>query len=126
MGSHLTVAQREALRHALANDLRRLDQSQSDHLGGVDRVEHAHEVLTDDGDEIRQHGAERAMDFAVSDRQTQAIGALAEALRRADTDAFGDCTDCGAPIPFARLRAEPWALRCVACESAREARLAGG
>lgn len=126
MESHLTAAQRDLLRRALTKDLRRLDQSQADLLGGVDRAEHAHQVLTDDGDEIRQHGAERAMDFAVADRQTQAIGALAEALRRVDSDAFGDCTDCGAPIPFARLRAEPWALRCVACESAREARLAAG
>jgi DnaK suppressor protein len=123
MNSHLTHAQRHLLRNALVNDLRRLDQSLSDQLGGAPRAEHAHDVLAQDGDEIRQHGAARAMDFTLSDRQAQAMGAIAAALARADTDAYGDCADCGEPIPFARLRAEPWALRCVDCESRRETRL---
>ncbi len=32
----------------------------------------------------------------------------------------GRCVDCGVDIPFDRLKAEPWALRCVDCASARE------
>ena len=28
--------------------------------------------------------------------------------------------ECGAPISFARLSAEPWALRCIACQSRHE------
>ena len=51
MGSHLTAAQQNLLRRALVNNpqrralvdtLQRLDQSQSDHLGGLDRAGHAH------------------------------------------------------------------------------------
>ena len=123
MCSHLTAAQRDLLRRALVNNPQRLDQSQSDPLGGLDRGWHDHQVLTDDGDEICQHGAERAMNFAVSDRELQAIGARSAALRRVDTGAFGQCADCGEAIPFARFHAEAWALRCVACEGAREARV---
>ncbi len=120
MSSHLTLAQRHLLRNELVNDLRRLDQSLSEQLGGTDRTERAHDILAQDGDDLRRRGAARAMDFALSDRQAQAMGVIADALRRADTEAYGDCADCGEPIPFARLRAEPWALRCVDCEARRE------
>lgn len=34
--------------------------------------------------------------------------------------AYGICTDCGEPIPFLRLQAQPTALRCLACQTARE------
>ena len=30
------------------------------------------------------------------------------------------CIDCAAPIPFARLQAEPTAVRCIVCQSAVE------
>jgi DnaK suppressor protein len=45
---------------------------------------------------------------------------VSEALRRLDGEGFGLCTGCGNEIPFDRLRAEPWAARCVPCETARE------
>jgi len=35
-------------------------------------------------------------------------------------DQYGVCADCAADIPFDRLKAEPWALRCVACETQHE------
>lgn len=31
-----------------------------------------------------------------------------------------DCEDCGDPIPDARRRAAPWAVRCTPCQSAFE------
>ena len=34
---------------------------------------------------------------------------------------YGTCTDCGAPIPFARLAAYPTAKRCLRCRQVREA-----
>ncbi|OYU46583.1 MAG: hypothetical protein CFE44_01340 [Burkholderiales bacterium PBB4] len=35
---------------------------------------------------------------------------------------YGLCAVCGSAIPDARLRAAPQALRCVACQTATEAR----
>jgi RNA polymerase-binding transcription factor DksA len=29
---------------------------------------------------------------------------------------YGKCIDCGTDIPLARLQAQPWAARCVACQ----------
>jgi DnaK suppressor protein len=38
-----------------------------------------------------------------------------EALRRLDEGAYGVCEDCGARINIERLRAVPFARRCVEC-----------
>lgn len=33
-----------------------------------------------------------------------------------DPDEFGECQDCGEPIPLRRLEILPWAIYCVACQ----------
>ncbi|MGF7488540.1 TraR/DksA family transcriptional regulator [Pasteurella bettyae] len=45
------------------------------------------------------------LDTALSDDEVEAI---AEAGRQ--------CSECGLPIPTARLRANPYAHRCVSCQ----------
>lgn len=120
MSSHLTAGQRALLRAALEQRQHQLDRRLADHLGGRSRAEHAREVLTQDGDDAPQRESEREMDMALSDLETQEIGEVSEALRRIEGEAYGRCTACDAEIPFDRLRAEPWAARCVPCETARE------
>ena len=60
------------------------------------------------------------LDIAELERDVHELGALLEALRRLPNDDFGLCADCGADIPFARLRVDPQATRCVACQSLAE------
>jgi DnaK suppressor protein len=120
MSSHLTPGQRALLRAALEQRRNQLDRRLADHLGGRSRAEHAREVLTQDDDDAPQRETEREMDLALSDLETQEVGVVSEALRRIDGEDYGLCTDCGTEIPFDRLRAEPWAERCVPCETARE------
>jgi RNA polymerase-binding transcription factor len=45
---------------------------------------------------------------------------LEAALKRVSEGSYGGCVDCGAEIPFERLRAQPGAERCVACQERRE------
>ena len=45
---------------------------------------------------------------------------LGAALKRVSDGTYGECVDCGAEIPFKRLRAQPGAERCVACQGRRE------
>ena len=53
-----------------------------------------------------------------SERRRQArIVALRAALRRMDDGEFGECAECGEPIPEKRLEIDPTALVCVACAS---------
>jgi DnaK suppressor protein len=41
-------------------------------------------------------------------------------LRRIDEGEYGDCLQCGEPIAYARLQAQPFANLCIDCQSARE------
>jgi DnaK suppressor protein len=46
----------------------------------------------------------------------QQLGLINEALDRITAGDYGVCLACGDPIPVKRLRAVPWARRCVPCQ----------
>ncbi len=48
------------------------------------------------------------------------------ALKKMDNGTFGVCSDCGAEIPYERLEALPFALRCAEDATRRELNLMGG
>jgi DnaK suppressor protein len=120
MSTHLTAGQKALLEAALVQRQHQLDQRLADQTQGQSRAEHAREMLLQDGDDAPQRGAERELDLALSDIELQQLGAVSDALRRLHGERFGVCVDCDSDIPFDRLKVEPWALRCVGCESARE------
>ena len=90
------------------------------HQEGRTRVEHARDVLAQDYDDAPQRAMDREVDQALTEFDTQELGAIGRALQRVHDDDFGLCIDCGGEIPFDRLKIEPQALRCVNCESRRE------
>jgi phage/conjugal plasmid C-4 type zinc finger TraR family protein len=47
-------------------------------------------------------------------------GAVMAALERIAHGTYGECSDCGTPIPEGRLDARPEASRCVKCQSKRD------
>ena len=53
--------------------------------------------------------------------RTEEIEKIQAAIQRLqdDPDDFGDCDDCGEPIPIRRLEIMPWARFCVKCQSKR-------
>jgi DnaK suppressor protein len=53
------------------------------------------------------------------------LGEVEAALRRVADESYGDCIDCGEPIPRARLQASPSAVRCVPCQQKVETRAGG-
>jgi len=118
---HLTAGQHALLEADLQQRQRWLQDRLSDHHGGLSRAEHARELLEQDGHDAPRREAERELDMAQSDRDTLELAAVRAALARLAAGEYGLCADCSEDIPFDRLKAEPWALRCVGCESAREA-----
>ena len=42
------------------------------------------------------------------------------ALKRLDHDLYGLCIDCAEPIPEDRLQAQPFAVRCLGCQTHSE------
>ena len=122
---HLTHGQRALIKAQLELRLHQLDQQRNRRQEGGSRVEHARELLQQDGDDAPQHAGDREVDLAMTDLETQELGAVSRALRRIDHDDFGLCGSCGAEIPFDRLKIEPQATLCVACASRLESKTPG-
>ncbi|WP_240920813.1 TraR/DksA C4-type zinc finger protein [Rubrivivax sp. JA1026] len=122
MSTQLTAGQRAWLEAALVQRQHQLDRRLEDHHQGLSRAEHAHELREQDHDDQPQREDERDVDMALSDLELRELGEVSAALRRLQAGAYGRCADCDEAIPFDRLKAEPWALRCVGCESRRERR----
>jgi DnaK suppressor protein len=115
MSTALTPEQRRLLEAALKTRQAQLDEQLVDHQQGRSRVEHAREVLQQDGDDAPQRDADREVDLARSDRELIELGQVSQALQRIHHADFGLCGDCGDHIPFERLKLEPWTRRCVNC-----------
>ncbi len=65
--------------------------------------------------------------LAVLDRGRDVRAQVDEALGRLAAGRYGLCAECGEPIPPARLRALPFAVRCLPCQERLEnARQGGG
>jgi RNA polymerase-binding protein DksA len=60
------------------------------------------------------------------ERDVGELRAVEAALARMDDGSYGLCTRCGGPIGEARLRANPAAERCIACQTAYERQYAPG
>lgn len=48
-------------------------------------------------------------------RNQQMLVKIEGALRRMDSDNYGDCYKCGEPIDIRRLQFDPTNTRCIAC-----------
>ena len=118
--SPLTPTQRAQLAAELGLRRAQLDSQLGDQLAGQTRAEHARDLLLQDGDDAPQRDADREVALARTDHELAELGQVSRALQRIGSPDFGLCSDCGEAIAFERLRLEPWAARCVACESAHE------
>jgi DnaK suppressor protein len=62
------------------------------------------------------------IDDAQEGRDVDELEAVRAALLRLDLGSYGDCVDCGEPIPIERLKVQPTAARCAGCQVRREHR----
>ena len=109
-----TLARRlDARREELLASLRRhLARSRRDNDAGLDGV----------GDEADQAFAEvlHDTDNAALRRDNGELALVDAARQRMAKDEYGVCKTCGDPIAFARLLAQPAAVRCVRCQNLHE------
>jgi RNA polymerase-binding transcription factor DksA len=72
----------------------------------------------------RAEGAARRsladVDAAEEQRDRDELLEVDAALARLDQGVYGDCGECGEPIPLQRLMVQPAARRCAACQVAFE------
>jgi len=61
----------------------------------------------------------QAMAKAAEQRRRARVSMIKAALQRLDDGEYGECEECGEPIPAGRLAIDPTVTACVACASAR-------
>lgn len=96
----------------------RLREHQQHLLHRVNQVKR--EIETPDADEgdleeEAQEAAREALLNALDEQTRSEYVRVNAALARMDADEYGECVDCGDEIQLARLKAIPWAFRCVEC-----------
>jgi RNA polymerase-binding protein DksA len=120
MSTDLTAGQQAQLRGALEARRDQLKRQLAEHLHGISRTERMHEVAQQDADDEPQRRPEREVAMALTDHERRELEAVKAALQRIEQGRYGRCVDCEVSIPFDRLRAEPWAMRCIDCENRHE------
>ena len=114
--AHLTTLRGllEFQRNELRTDLHALQTARAELLGSAPPAE-----VSDRKDSA---AAEQQADLSDStqERLRTELANCEGALRRLDEERYGDCADCGEPIPWPRLLAQPAAQRCAECQRALE------
>jgi RNA polymerase-binding transcription factor len=62
------------------------------------------------------------LDIATVTRDIAELGEVEAALARIADGSYATCSDCGEPIGWPRLNAQPTAGRCIACQEKLEVR----
>jgi RNA polymerase-binding transcription factor DksA len=73
-----------------------------------------------DGVDVSQSAVLAEVDRAEAERDMAELAAIEAAERRLADGTYGYCIGCGVAIPVSRLRANPAASRCTACQTQAE------
>ena len=103
--SGVLVNRRDALRAALQGDLTSLRELA---LASGDIADFA---LDTSRDEVTSQ---------IAEVESSELLRIEEALARISDGGYGECNDCGKPIPLARLEALPYATLCIKCQTKAE------
>jgi RNA polymerase-binding protein DksA len=103
----LLRGRQRALRGEIREGLLRSDEAHHKDLAGM---------VSDEGDEAVANML-ADVDVAAIDRDVRELREVEDALARIGREDFGACADCGDPIDFARLQANPGAVRCITCQT---------
>ena len=108
---HTTIEQRhQALLSELREDVERVRRDRHEELAGT---------ATDAGDEsVATLIAD--LDHADLGRDLNELRDLEAARTRLADGSYGTCADCGGEIGYERLKANPAAARCIACQTRHE------
>lgn len=103
---------------------RTLNERRRELQGEIDG--HLRNVRTDQADSGRDDldmsdaTIRRDLEQTLLQMRVEALARVDEALVRFDDGDYGSCVACGGEIADQRLQALPFAVRCRACEQARE------
>jgi RNA polymerase-binding protein DksA len=70
--------------------------------------------------DIGSDNFEQEFTLGLMENEEDALQQIENALERIEDNTYGDCEECGAKIPKARLNAIPYTAVCVKCASHQE------
>ena len=91
-----------------------------------DKLRSIREDVPGHQDEVRDAEEQSVSDFAqemelaLMELKAQTLVRIDEALRQVDAGTYGTCVECEQDIASARLKALPFAVRCVDCQARAE------
>jgi DnaK suppressor protein len=91
-----------------------------------DKLRSLRETLPDEITNVKDAEEQSVNDFvqevelALMEMKSETLQKIDEALVRLEEGTYGTCAECGQEVPEARLRALPFALLCIACQSRAE------
>ena len=120
--AELTHEQVSTLLRRLEERVESLQSSFQDHLVQLREISAPGHDATPPGDIADQADVELERDEQndAMTRDTRELREIAAAFDRLSTGQANVCVDCGESIGFARLLAQPTAVRCLACQSVSE------
>ena len=104
----------------MLNERRRAIENEVDSRIRHGRTDRQNDVRDDL--EISDADIQADLDLALLQMRAETLVRINEALGRLDAGEYGSCCECAGEIPERRLRAQPFAVRCLQCEERRERR----
>ncbi|RPJ77761.1 MAG: TraR/DksA family transcriptional regulator [Acidobacteria bacterium] len=119
--SHMNKARYEDLKQMLEERRRQILSQVHEKMRDVrtENVSGKVNTVLDPG-ESSEAGIQEDIEFALIQMKAETLNKINEALGRLEEGAYGNCFECGEEISHQRLRALPFAVRCIECEEARE------
>ena len=102
-----------ALWTSLLGDMTQMeDDSLKDHAKTIS--------IPTDREELGSDNADQELTLRLLGNEENTLDQIEVALQRIEDGSYGECEECGEPIPKSRLEAIPYAAQCVRCASQQE------
>jgi len=113
---HLSEEQIKEIKELLTNMRKRLLES------AQEQIRDPSNVTFEGGDEIDRADLEeeRYLTFRIKGREATLIHKIDYALMKIESGTYGVCENCGAQIPYERLKARPVTTMCFECKELEE------
>jgi DnaK suppressor protein len=117
-----SASRHEELKRALQDRRDEIESIVREQLHAVreERADASHVRAFDDDGEVSDVDVQQDLELALVQMKLETLRQIDAALDRLDAGRYGRCAECGEEIAASRLKALPFAVRCLDCQEARE------
>lgn len=114
------MSRQETLKTLRKTLLRRRDALRKALIGDLSLLRELHQQKTGDPLDAAADTVQDELNSQLVEVEARELAAIEEAIAKFDSGKFGDCEECGKPIPLNRLKALPYANECIECKRREE------